>query len=98
MSTALSIESHADGDSLTTKPTHAYTCDVEKISEIIRAAMLNSGKSLRQIAEASGLDHTVLSRFARKERTLSQAALDTLAAQVGVTARAARRAKKGAKE
>lgn len=64
---------------------------MEKISEIIRRELLDCGRTLRDVAQSIGVDHTQLSRFARSERTLRQAVLDALAAELKIQAKPTRR-------
>ena len=50
------------------------------LSEQLRAAIAESGQSLQQLAQESGVDVAALSRFVRGERTLTMTTADRLAA------------------
>lgn len=54
------------------------------ISETLRAAIRDSEVSLRDLGEATGIDHSQLSRFARGDRGLTIACLDRLADHFGL--------------
>lgn len=68
---------------------------MEKISEKIRQSLLDSGQSLRSIGQAADVDASQLSRFARGERTLSQAAIDAVAEALGLELRPVPKRRRG---
>ena len=54
------------------------------LSEQLRAAIVDSGLSLQQLARESGVDVSILSRFARRERTMTLELADRLAIRLGL--------------
>ena len=68
---------------------------MEKISEKIRQSLVDSGQSLRAIGQEAGVDASQLSRFARGERTLSQAAIDAVAEALGLELRPVAKKRRG---
>ena len=57
----------------------------QTVSTVLREAILQSGRSLRDIGGATGVDGGRLSRFCRGERGLTTDAVDALAAELGLT-------------
>ena len=57
---------------------------LSKVSETLRAAIVNSGRSLPKLAEESGVDKSALSRFVRRERSLKLESVDRLANRLGL--------------
>lgn len=55
------------------------------VSEAIRAAVQASELSMRQIAEQSGVDHAVISRFMSGDRDLRLASADKLVTALGIS-------------
>lgn len=58
---------------------------MEKISEIIRQAVIDSGQSHYAIWQATGVDQAILSRWIAGERGVNAATLDKLADYLGLT-------------
>lgn len=56
----------------------------KKISEQVRDAMNGCGKSRYAVAKESGIDESVLSRFANGHTDLGLASLDKLAEAIGM--------------
>ncbi len=54
------------------------------ISQVLRKAIAESGKSLADLQRATGISDTVLSRFVRGERTLTLPTADKLARHLGL--------------
>ena len=63
------------------------------LTEQLRQAMETCGETRYAIAKATGIDQSVLSRFASGERGLSMEALDTLGRYLGLELVAKRRSK-----
>lgn len=64
------------------------------VSGILRQAITDSGRSLHELAAASGVDDGRLSRFVRGERGLTTAAIDSLCDCLGLTLKPIRRPKR----
>ena len=58
--------------------------DTMKTSDALREAMMADPRSLNQLARDCGIDVSTLCRFSHRQRTLSQAASDALAAALGL--------------
>jgi len=58
---------------------------MEKISEIIRQSVIDSGQSHYAIWQATGVDQAILSRWIAGERGVNAATLDKLADYLGLT-------------
>jgi transcriptional regulator with XRE-family HTH domain len=63
----------------------------EKPTETIRCTLLESGKSLSEVAKESGVSVSTLSRFSRRLATLSGDNLDRLLPALGLEIRPAAR-------
>jgi len=61
------------------------------LSETLRAAIQNSGKSYYKLSLETGLNRQVLARFAQEQTTLHLGAADVLAEHFGLELRPARR-------
>lgn len=66
-----------------------YLCSImgklkEPISALLRQALLDSDKTLRQIALEAGVDPAAVWRFARGHRTLTLPCADRVAAVLGL--------------
>ena len=55
------------------------------LADQLRQAIANCGKSLNQLAKATGVHQAQLSRFLRKERTLQLTAAAKLCAHLGLS-------------
>ena len=61
------------------------------VSETLRAAIVDSGVSLQQLARDTEVDVSALSRFVRDERSLKLESVDRLAARLGLVLKLERR-------
>ncbi len=67
-----------------------------KLTDQLRAAVAGCGMSLGELARATGVDKSALSRFVNGERGLSMEGIDAIGEVLGLRIAAARRkAKKG---
>ena len=60
----------------------------KSLSETLRAAMVESGRSVKALATAAGLDHAPLIRFKNRSRTLTLRTADKLAAVLNLNLQA----------
>ena len=58
--------------------------DSPTVSETLRAAMCDSGLSARELGRRAGVNHGVLSRFLKSERTMTLPLVDALAKALGL--------------
>ena len=64
------------------------------VSDTIRKAIRESGRSLYNIAGHTGIDASRLSRFMRKERELGSKSIDILCRELKLTLKQERRSRK----
>jgi transcriptional regulator with XRE-family HTH domain len=64
-----------------------------KLTEQLRAALVESGLTLGQITRDTGIDKSALSRFVNGERGVSMEALDKLGVYLGLELRPVRKPK-----
>lgn len=64
-----------------------YTWAMNPITDPLQKAIVADGRTLRALAEAAGLSAGILSRFTRRERTLTLPAADALADVLGLELR-----------
>lgn len=64
---------------------------MKSMSEVIRKAILDSGRPLQQIAAGAGVERASLSRFVRGERTLRLDMADRLAIYFGLVLKKAKK-------
>lgn len=70
----------------------------QKLTDQLRRAVADSGKTLGELARETGIDKSALSRFVNGERGLSMEALDAIGDYLGLRIVASKpQAKKGGK-